>query len=186
MILLLPTPLLGATSVLQKKLGGCHYSLQPWNLQQHECGGLHLVFFSSLLDSPRYLFIPSTPGALGPGQIQLVSSRMGLSASGNCFGCSMMKWETPASFSFCSSANTCCTLNLCFFPPFWWCSLSKRPDYSSKAPCWGHASIVWPWSVQICAGLRWEGPFVPIKSSRLLQENGSLLKWFTCLSTSLW
>lgn len=94
--------------------------------------------------------------------------------------------ETPASFSFCSSANTCCTLNLCFFPPFWWCSLSKRPDYFSKAPCWGHASIVWPWSLQICAGLRWEGPFAPIKSSRLLQENGSLLKWFTCLSISLW
>lgn len=73
---------------------------------------------------------------------------------GNCFGCSMMKRETPASLSFSSSASTCCTLGLGFFPPFWWRSLSKRPDYSSKAPCWGHASIVWPWSVQICAGLR--------------------------------
>lgn len=38
---------------------------------------------------------------------------------------------------------------LLHFPHFYWCSLSKRPAYSSKAPCWGHASVASPWSVQI-------------------------------------
>lgn len=78
------TPLVGATSVLQMKLGGCHYSLQPPDVQQHECDGLNWVAFSSLLDSPRCLLIPPTPGALGSGQIQLrllVSCRMWLGLS---------------------------------------------------------------------------------------------------------
>lgn len=44
--------------------------------------------------------------------------------------------------------------------------LSKRPPYFCMAPCWGHARIAWPWSVQICAGLRWEDLFVPIKNSQ--------------------
>lgn len=71
------------------------------------------------------------------------------------------------------------------FAPFWWCSLSKRHAYSSKAPCWGHASIAWPWSAQICAGLRWEG-LCSHQNSRPLQENGSFLKLFTCPSIFLW